>query len=1067
MPMVNTLSTLLLMMTGVLAAISIIGVFGTSALIGVAALAALGLVIWELGAILHAMREYNLGEAMPMVNTLSALLKALVSALVVLTGVGVFGIAALSGVVIFGTLALELALLMAGLAAIKDTASARANIESIIMLLASLTNMIMIIAAIGSDSIVAVAALAGIILIVEKLAVFATTAGALANMFGAGVGTAIEKGLDILKIIARGLGEAVSAFVAGSTTDLPVIADNLAKFMEKINPFISSISVVGEDVATGAGNLMKAILAIVGADAITSALEFFSGGKISLSDLALELKTFAENIIPFMDSMKGVDSGAATGVESLCNAINSLTSANLKDAFAQFLFGDNSLSSFGENIAAFASSIKNASISLAGITDEDVNNIKRSATAGTALAELNDAIPRSGGLWQDIAGEKDLSTWGTKISAFADSLIAYSTKISGSNIDKDAIQNSADAATAVATLNNNIPKDGGFWQDIAGSKNLADWGTKICTFADALIQYSAKISGASIDKQAILDSAEGAAALAEVNNAIPTSGGLWDAIAGGKDLSSFGSGLSSLATGIANYANAAAGLDETKIEAIKNSGTAVEEIEKVVNKLPNTGGGWGMLWGEKDPLSFGAGVTSLADGIKSCILVATAITTDDIDKLGNVKEAIAKIETVVKNIPNVDTSQTDAFKSGVIQLKGACDVVSSMTDASYDFSGIDTIKAEITNIATMFSGVSFDTLKTDIASLSQIATDIVSSAETIAKLNNYTYGGVDTLKGALNSLSDANVDGVINKFADKAGSMSAAVNQMVSSLSVGLTTGSSSVSTAASGVADAAVNAISTKGNNFKTIGADLIAKLADGIKSKNFTAYQAGSGSGTQAASGVKSSYYNMYSAGMDLAQGLINGINAMKTQVYNAAFNLGKQAVLGEKAGQQSNSPSKATIKAGKWLGEGLVIGMNRMGDSVYNAGVSMGENAVGSISRSISTISDAINTDIDSQPTIRPVLDLSDVRAGAGAIGGLLGAGAPIGVHANIDSISSMMNARSQNGTNSDIVSAIDKLRKDLSNVGNTTYQVNGVTYDDGSNIVEAVKTITRAAVRERRI
>ena len=61
---------------------------------------------------------------------------------------------------------------------------------------------------------------------------------------------------------------------------------------------------------------------------------------------------------------------------------------------------------------------------------------------------------------------------------------------------------------------------------------------------------------------------------------------------------------------------------------------------------------------------------------------------------------------------------------------------------------------------------------------------------------------------------------------------------------------------------------------------------------------------------------------------------------------------------------------------------------------------------------------------------------------------------------------MNRSIQNGTNSDVVSAIDQLHKDLSsNIGNV-YNIDGVTYDDGSNISEAVQALVRAARVERR-
>ena len=70
------------------------------------------------------------------------------------------------------------------------------------------------------------------------------------------------------------------------------------------------------------------------------------------------------------------------------------------------------------------------------------------------------------------------------------------------------------------------------------------------------------------------------------------------------------------------------------------------------------------------------------------------------------------------------------------------------------------------------------------------------------------------------------------------------------------------------------------------------------------------------------------------------------------------------------------------------------------------------------------------------------------------------------ANVGSISSMMNGNNQNGTNSDVVSAIEDLKKDLRNVGGTSYNINGITYDDGSTVSRAIREIVRAANIERR-
>ena len=74
--------------------------------------------------------------------------------------------------------------------------------------------------------------------------------------------------------------------------------------------------------------------------------------------------------------------------------------------------------------------------------------------------------------------------------------------------------------------------------------------------------------------------------------------------------------------------------------------------------------------------------------------------------------------------------------------------------------------------------------------------------------------------------------------------------------------------------------------------------------------------------------------------------------------------------------------------------------------------------------------------------------------------------IGVMANVKSISSSMN-RNQNGVNDDVVYAINKLRKDLSGIDRSSYVIEGITYDDGSNVADAIKTLVRAAKMERRV
>lgn len=85
---------------------------------------------------------------------------------------------------------------------------------------------------------------------------------------------------------------------------------------------------------------------------------------------------------------------------------------------------------------------------------------------------------------------------------------------------------------------------------------------------------------------------------------------------------------------------------------------------------------------------------------------------------------------------------------------------------------------------------------------------------------------------------------------------------------------------------------------------------------------------------------------------------------------------------------SPSKVTTELGEFTAQGFVNGITNVGGAASKAAGDMGDQAVNAVQKSISDISDAVNTNIDSQPTIAPVLDLSAIKRDAAQINGLLG-------------------------------------------------------------------------------
>ena len=106
--------------------------------------------------------------------------------------------------------------------------------------------------------------------------------------------------------------------------------------------------------------------------------------------------------------------------------------------------------------------------------------------------------------------------------------------------------------------------------------------------------------------------------------------------------------------------------------------------------------------------------------------------------------------------------------------------------------------------------------------------------------------------------------------------------------------------------------------------------------------------------------------------------------------------------------------------------------------SASENVGKSAVNGISSAISGIADALNSDMDMEPTIRPVLDLSAITSGADEINGLLYSKRSIELAGKTSM--GMNNFASDNQSNivsdnNNVVKAIGELRNDMSVLANT--------------------------------
>ena len=207
-------------------------------------------------------------------------------------------------------------------------------------------------------------------------------------------------------------------------------------------------------------------------------------------------------------------------------------------------------------------------------------------------------------------------------------------------------------------------------------------------------------------------------------------------------------------------------------------------------------------------------------------------------------------------------------------------------------------------------------------------------------------------------------------------------------------------------------NAITAKANELQAKGKELIGKVSTGIKS----GYTDITLKAKELINKFKTSLDNMAStirlAGKNIVEGIIKGVKDKLTAAANVAKDLGRTIINGAKGILGIKSPSRVFAEIGRFVDEGFVQGINEYSSDVTDATESLGDKAISGMSSAIAQMSEMINTDIDTQPTIRPVLDLSNVESGASRLNTLFSRTQALSVSASMDSANSSKN---QNGAN----------------------------------------------------
>ena len=519
-------------------------------------------------------------------------------------------------------------------------------------------------------------------------------------------------------------------------------------------------------------------------------------------------------------------------------------------------------------------------------------------------------------------------------------------------------------------------------------------------------------------------------------------------ITGGSSITDFGTQLVTFGGSIRDFAATVAGVDPT---VVTNAANAAKTLFEAASQIPNSGGIISWFTGDNELDTFSSQLKTFGTGIKD---FATEVTGIDTTAVSTAATAAETLITAASKIPNEGgiiawftgdnkldnfASQLKSFGSGVkgfaTEVDGinveavntsvkAVDAVTKLADSMPEdgYTNLSTMGTKLTTFATKLKTFASDISTIGVAALTTTIDEIEKLITTLKNINDNASDIAGSFGSSLKKIGADGVKILITAFNNANSDVEKAGKDMMDAFVNGVEKQSSKVKKSVETVVGDAADAANDKYDSFKSAGKYVVTGFADGISANTFKA-------------------------------------EAKAKAMALAALEAAKEA-LGIK------SPSREFYAAGDFSGMGFVNALHDYVRIAYKAGGEMATSAKEGLTKAISNIGSLLDAGLDTQPTIRPVVDLSGVTMGANSINDMLGGLRPsIATMANIGAISSMRNRR-QNGTNDDVVNAINKLGKQLGNTSGNTYQINGITYDNGSAISEAIETLVRAATMERR-
>lgn len=695
---------------------------------------------------------------------------------------------------------------------------------------------------------------------------------------------------------------------------------------------------------------------------------FMSGVSSQFPQIGADLSTFMNNVQPFLQGASQIQPSMMDGVKALAETVLILTAADILQGLTSWLTGGSSLSKFGEELVPFGEAMRDFSLAIGNMDGEIVAN---AATAGKALAEMAATIPNTGGLVSFFAGENDMTAFGKQLVPFGEAMRQFGDAITG--LDANAVTEAAIAGNAMAEMATTIPNSGGVVGFFAGENDMGEFGKQLVPFGEAMKAFGDAVRGLEAD--AIVNSATAGKALVELADTVPNTGGVVAFFTGNNDVDTFGEKLVPFGEAMKAYSEAIMGMDSA---AITNSATAGKALVELANTIPNTGGLVSWFTGDNDLGSFGDSLVQFGSGIKS---YSDSISGIDTGIMSSVITQVNRLVEMAKGMAELDTSGMSGFSTALIQLgnNGIDGFINAFTDASGRVTSAATsMLTTFINAANAQKGNLTSTFTTMMQAVLTTLTNYQTQFNTAGStLMTKFISGIKSQDGNTKTAITNIISGCITAINNKQTQFNTAGANLMIKLIAGVKSKDYETRNAFVNILSSCLTAIANKYPEFQNAGMQCMIKFIAGVKEKAEEVKTAFTGNLNASVTAIRDYHDQFKQAGTYLVEGFADGISENTYRAEAKARAMARAAAEAAEDELDEHSPSRVGYHIGDFFGLGFVNAIGTYAVKAYNASAEMADSAKTGLGNAIAKVKDMIDNGVDGQPTIRPILDLSDVE------------------------------------------------------------------------------------------